>query len=671
MKRLFSVAVILAVLASLLVAVPAAAADGPPVIDVRFNSKPVLFDVDPIIQNGRTLVPFRRIFETVGAEVNWDANTRTVTGARSGRTVKLTIDSTTASVNGSAATLEVAPTIIGGRTMVPLRFISESLGLEVTYDAATKVANIIDANWPKRGGTVSFASWSAPEEKFNPWISDSIYDGYVYVPIFDSLFYLDDQGFNSRPGLAEWWETSADGKTYTFHLRRGVRWHDGEPFTAEDVWYTFHIAPHPEYQAQGNIGFDSLVGYEDYHAGRAKGISGIKIIDPYTISFTLAQTYAPFWYSLSTGIMPKHLYCPENDMIACSVPVKDLGTAKDPFRLNPVGTGPFKWSSYLSGQFYLLEANEDHYFGKPYIDRFLVKVLDQSTSTAQLETGAADLGVLQQRDIPSVQKMPNLSIIEYPDLGAQTLGMRVTMEPFTDKRVRQAVNYAIDKQALVNDLLGGHASLMYAPIHPMMWAYTEDLEKYQFNPEKAKQILDEAGWKLGPDGVRYKDGKPLQVEMLYPSGNPVRMASAPVIQNWLKAVGFDLQLSKVDFPTLLDKVIDSRTAAMWLIGWGWSNPEPDPSSQYAKQYIGPSNGNYWEWWTPRSEELLEAGLRTADIEKRTQIYHEWSRHYMEELPTLMLYSQNVIYGVNKRVHNYRPIPLAMGEVWNIWEWYVD
>lgn len=670
LKRLFGVAVILAVLASLLVAAPVAAG-GPPVVEVRFNGHPVLFDVDPVIRNGRTLVPFRKIFETVGAEVGWDQATRTVTGTRFGKTVKLTIDSTTAAVNGSPATLEVAPTIVGGRTMVPLRFISEALGLQVEYDAASRIANIIDNNWPKRGGTVSFASWSAPEEKFNPLFSSSVYDGYVWVPMFDGLFYLDDQGFTSRPALAQWWEISPDGLNYIFHLRRGVRFHDGEPLTAEDVRFTFEVVTHPDYQGPSNIGYDSLVGYDEYHSGKAEHISGIKVLDPYTIQFTLKETYAPFWYSLGLPILPKHLYCPESSMNACSVPVKDMSTARDPFRLNPIGTGPFKWSSYLSGQFYLLEANDDYYLGRPYIDRFLVKVLDQSTSTAQLETGAVDLGMLTRNDIKSIQKAANVRVIEYPSLVVQTLGMRATMAPFDDVKVRQAVNWAIDKQALVNDLLEGHGSMMYAPIHPMMWAYTEDLQKYGYNPEKAKQLLEEAGWKLGSGGVRYKNGQPLKVELLYPSGNPVRMASAPVIQNWLKAVGFDVQLSRVDFPTLLDKVITSRTAQAWLIGWVWGNPDPDPSSQFMKKYIGPDNNNYWEWWTPRSEELLAAGLRTTDIEKRTQIYQEWSRLYMEEGPAVMLYSPNDIYGVNKRVHNFRPLPIAMGELWNIWEWWVE
>lgn len=671
MKRLFSLLTAVAVLASLLVATPAAAAGGPPVVEVRFNGHPVHFDVEPMVRNGRTLVPFRKIFETVGADVTWDPSTRQVTGTRFGRSVSLTIDSATASVNGSPVVLDVAPTIAGGRTMVPLRFISEALGLEVTYDASTRIANIIDRNWPKRGGTVSFASWSPPEERFNPIMYQSVYDGYVISPIFDGLFYLDDNGFTSRPSLAQWWEISDDGLTYTFHLRKGVRFHDGEPFTAEDVRYTFEAIMHPDYQGGGNIGYDNLVGYEEFHSGNAPHVSGIQVLDPYTIRFTLKQVYAPFWYSLGVGILPKHLYCPESDYSQCSVAIKDLSTARDPFRLNPIGTGAFKWSSFLSGQFYLLEANDDYFLGRPYIDKLLIKVLPQATSTAQLETGNVDVGLITRRDIPTVQKMANVRVVEQPGMSVQTLGMRATMEPFNDVRVRRAVGYAIDRQALVNDLNGGHATMMYAPIHPAMWAYTEDLEQYRFNPEKAKQLLEEAGWKLSSDGIRYKDGKPLRVELFYPSGNPVREQSAPVIQRWLQTVGFDVQLTKVDFPTLLDKVITSRTAAAWLIGWVWGNPDPDPSSQFMKKYIGPDQNNYWEWWTPRSEELLEAGLRTTDIEKRAAIYREWSKLYMDELPAIMLYGPNDMFGVSKRLKNFRPLPTSGGEIWNVWEWWLD
>lgn len=282
-----------------------------------------------------------------------------------------------------------------------------------------------------------------------------------------------------------------------------------------------------------------------------------------------------------------------------------------------------------------------------------------------------DIAPLRSRtDAASAAKLPHVRVHTQPSMSVQTLGMRVTMEPFTDKRVRQAVNYAIDKKALVRDLLQGYGSVVYEPIHPMMWAYTEDVEHYDYNPERAKALLEEAGWQLGSEGVRYKDGKPLKVELLYPAGNPVREASAPIIQQWLKQVGFDVTLTKVDFPTLLDRVITSRTAQAWLIGWIWGNPDPDPSGQFSKKYIGPDGNNYWEWWTPRSEELLEAGLRTTDVEQRKQIYKEWVREYADQMPVIMLYSQNDILGVNRRLQNFNPTPLTAGELWNIWEWWV-
>lgn len=375
MKRVVSLAVVLAVLASLLLAAPAAA-NTPPNVEVLFNGHPVLSDVEPQIVNGRTFLPFRALFEKVGATVGFDAATRTVTANRFGKEIRLTIGSTTAYVDGRAVALDAAPFIHEGRTMVPVRFVGEALGMQVTWDGESRTVNVIDSSWPRRGGTVSFASWSPPEEKFNPIMSQSLYDAYVYSPIFDGLFYLDNLGFNPRPALARWWEISPDGLTYTFYLRQNVRWHDGEPFTAEDVRYTFEAIMHPDYTGPANIGFDSLVGYEEFHSGQAAHVSGIETPDPYTVRFRLKQTYAPFFYSLGIGILPKHLYCPEGEFSQCSVQVKDIGTARDPYRLAPIGTGPFKWSSYQSGQFYMLDANEDYYLGRPYIDHFLIKVLD-------------------------------------------------------------------------------------------------------------------------------------------------------------------------------------------------------------------------------------------------------------------------------------------------------
>ncbi len=668
MNRLVNLAVTLAVLASLLVAAPAAAA-GRPVVDVRFNGHPVLFDVEPQVVNGRSLVPFRKILEAMGAEVAYDASTQEITATRSGRTVKLTIDSTTAYVDGNAVSLEVAPVLMAGRTLVPMRFLSEALGVRVDWDGDTRVANLVDNEWPKRGGTVHQAMWSEPEEKFNPIISQSYYDSLINNLVFDSLFFLDDQ-WQPRPSMATHWDISDDNKIFTFYLRPGIKWHDGTEFTAEDVRYTFEMLTHPDYKGPGNIGYDSLVGYDEFHAGQTAHLSGIEVLDKYTVRFTLNKVHAPFLYSVGyTGMIARHLYCPEDSYSACTVPVADLGTDRDPHRTHPIGTGPYKWSKGVTSQYYELDAYDGYHLGRPYVDRLIWKVLAQETAVMHLGTGTVDVADVDRTELAVAESMDNITITEYPDLVWQYLGFNVLKEPFNDSEVRKAVAWAIDREAIVNDLIQGHASVLYTPIHPLQWAYAENVEKYPYSPEKASSLLQAAGWQLGSDGVRVKDGQRLSLELLYPSGNAVRMNTAPLIAQQLKAVGFDVTLSKLDFPTLLTKIGGNEHQA-FLLAWKINSPDPNQLDVFGKDQIGPDLNNMYNWWTAISEDLLHKGVETLDVEERMTIYEAWQQHVMnEELPVLPLYAPNRILGVNKRLHNYRPTPIS--ELWNSWEWWVE
>lgn len=661
LKRIAALAVVLAVLLSLM-AVPAAAA--PPLLEVRVNNHPVMFDAEPIIVNDRSLVPFRAIFEALGARVEWEARSRTVTATRQGTTVVLQIDNPTAYVNGAAVSVldGVVPIIHQGRTMVPLRFISESLGLDVKWDAAQRIANVVDDRWPARGGTLQSAMWSAPDGKFNPIIQSDLYTSFVTDQVFFGLFYLDDK-FTPRPGMAKYWDVSADNRTFTFYLRDGLRFHDGVPLTAEDVRFTFEAIMHPDYKGPRNVGFEVVDGYDAYREGRSDHVSGIKVIDSKTISFTLTEPSAPFFTdNLGYGIVPRHLYR--------DVPIADWGLpGTDPNLARPIGSGPFKWSSSAPGQFYILEAFDDFALGRPYIDRIIWKVLAQSTALAQLEVSAIDFADIDIRDLDTVAKMPHMQVIETPQLGYQYLGFNTRMAPFDDVRMRQAVAYAVDTEALVNDLLDGHGAQLFAPIHPLTWAYTEDgLNRYDYNPQKAGEILDSLGWTMGPGGVRTKDGKRLEVELIYPSGNQVRERSAPVIQAWLKAVGMDVTLTKLEFASLLDRILFKHNHQMALVGFSLS-VDPDPMPLYGQNAIGDGQFNFAQWTTPLSEELMLKGQRTLDIEQRREHYVQWQKHYAEEIPNYLLYTQNNIWGINKRVKNIKASPAQL--LWNSWEQWLE
>lgn len=662
LRRITVGALVLALGISAFAAVPASAETGGGGITVTFNGHPVLFDVTPQIMNSRTMVPFRKIFEAMGAKVSYDGDTRTVTGIRGNTTVTLQIDNTSAQVNGNSTELDAAPTIVSGRTLVPVRFIAESMGVEVTWDGDNRVVKLVDRNYPHRGGTIQLAEWSAPKGKFNPLVQLSAYDAYITTAVFDQLVLLDDK-LNPYPNLASSWDISDDGLAYTFHLRHDVRFHDGVPMTAADVKFSFEGIMHPDYGGNQNTGFDGMVGYDAYHSGKASEVTGLKVLDDYTVRFQMTAPNASFFMNslVPASIIPQHLWG--------SVPVADWGTSKDPANAHPIGTGPFMWGSVAANQFYELVRYDAYHLGAPYADRLIWKVLPQETGVAYLQTSEVDIADVKPADLAKMSTYSNITTDEIQDLSYQAFWMNTRRGPFSEKTVRQAADFAINKPAIINDLLKGHASQMYTTIHPLTWAYTDDVEHYDFNPDKAKALLDSAGWVAGASGIREKNGQKLHIAMYYPTGNPVRMQFAPMIAKWLRDVGFEVDLQKVDFTSLINRTSNSPfdfDAALY----GYTVAvDPDQLWMWSKEQIGDGLNNATGWTNPDAESLLHRAVATSDIDQRKALYTQWSKIYAEEVPTVLLYGDNKLYGVNNRVHNFKPGP--NNYYWNAYEWWVD
>lgn len=660
MKRFAALALIVAVLATFLVAAAPVSAAAPVAI-IRFNGHPVFFDVEPVIENGRTLVPFRAILEAMGAKVSFNATTQTVTADRFGTKVELVLGSSRAMINGRATTIPdgVVAKSIKGRTMIPLRFISESMGLTVRWDAQQRIANILDSKWPARGGTLQMAIWSAPDDVFNPILYETSYDYDVIGWVYQGLYNLDAAG-NPYGDLARYWTVSPDNLTMTFHLDKGARFHDGTPVTAEDVKFTYESIMHPNYKGVRDK-FDYLVGHDEFKAGNAREVTGIKVVDANTVSFTTKVPYAPFFWDLSFGILPKHLYGRT-----------DVGlwtTPRDPMAKKPVGSGPYKFVSYQPGQFYMLEAFEGYNLGRPYIDRVVIKVLSQETALAQLQVSAIDSAEIKVSDIPTVQKMSHLSLTETPQFVWQYLGFNTLAEPVNDKQVRQAIAYAVDADAIVSQLLEGHGGRMYHAIYPLNWAYTEEgINKYDYSPAKAEATLQAAGWRKGSDGIYAKDGKKLALELLYPTGNVVRMNSAPLIKSWLEAVGMQVTLTRMDVGSMFDKVETTDEGwQMFLGGWAGGIGDPDPRDIWSKAQLGLFN--FYNWWTPKSEDLMDRAVKTLDLDQRRALYAQWSVHFTDELPVYPLYMANAVVATNKRIKNLKASPV--GTFWNVYELYIE
>ena len=266
MKRFL--VLLLATVMTVASALPAFAARPEVKYPVTFNGHPVTFDVEPVNVNNRVFVPFRAIFEKMGADVQWDQASQTVTATRGDTRVQLVIGSTTARVNGTARTLDAAPFIQNGRTLVPLRFVSEAFGAQVEYDAATTAISIVDPNWPRRGGTLNLAMWNKPNGPLNPIIYDDTYGSNIAGLMYEGLWKYDER-FIPVPALAEYWEWDETNTKLTFYLR-DAKFFDGTPVTAQDVMFTYKAIWHPKYIGPRDAGFEDVLGYDDY----ANGISG-------------------------------------------------------------------------------------------------------------------------------------------------------------------------------------------------------------------------------------------------------------------------------------------------------------------------------------------------------------------------------------------------------------
>jgi len=313
--------------------------------------------------------------------------------------------------------------------------------------------------------------------------------------VFNKLVRLDDQ-LQPIPDLAASWELSADNLVWTFHLVEDVKWHDGTPFTAEDVKFTYETMKDPDVNSPFASNLDQ--------------VSDIEVVDDLTLKVTLDATYAPFLVKLADmSIMPKHLL--EN--------VADYQTTE--FQRNPVGTGPFALVEWQTGAFLRFTANPDYFRGKPAIDELVFKIVpDADVLSVQLETGEVDVveGVS-----PAVagrtEDNPDVDLVRYTAMRLRYLQLSQLNPLLQDKRVRQAIAYALDRQGIIDTILEGYGERCRTDYPPSSWVYNPNARIYDYDVPAAQALLADAGWEMGSDGVLVKDGERLEFDILVKAGD--------------------------------------------------------------------------------------------------------------------------------------------------------
>jgi peptide/nickel transport system substrate-binding protein len=506
------------------------------------------------------------------------------------------------------------------------------------------------------GGQVSIAMWSPPNN-FNALNTDSSYGFFNVNLMFETLVKLnEDVDFVGR--LAESWEVSDDQTQLTFYLNPDATWHDGTPVTAEDVEFTIWAISHPQIEVNRGANIAMLKGLDG--SKRPEGVDtveGVEVIDEHTIRFTANNPVDPrfFLELVGTGvwIVPKH--------ILQDIAPEEMDQAD--FWMNPtVGAGAFKFVTYETDQYVEYDRNEDYYLGTPHLDKLFVKIITPATMVAQLEKGEVDvtssggIGDVPLDDWERVQGLDNVDAYGYQDSGYQYMIINWDPEgPWVDKKVRQALAYAINRQLIVDNLLKGEGIVAQTPIIPVTYYYNPEVEgMYPYDPEQAKALLEEAGWDFDREVV-----------LLVPLGNIVRELSADIIQANLQDVGMNVSIEKMDFPTLMARFGDADFD-IGLVGWS-DVLDPDVRSQYHSdgQY------NFGSINSPVLDDLLDRGANTAEPEARKEIYDEFQMQFMEEMPVVALYWPLRLAAINNRVQNARHMITTNALTRNVHEWWVE
>ena len=513
---------------------------------------------------------------------------------------------------------------------------------------------------PKYGGTVKLSMFSAPPGLFNPVFYIDVYDGHIVDMVFDPLVTTDGEMKMTQARVAKSWSFNEDGTKVTFKLRDDVTFHDGKPLTARDVKFTYDVIAHPDYSGTRTPAVASLKGFAAARAGETEGIEGVKIINDYEISFEVEKFDVKLLLNRGYGILPYHLLG--------NVPVADM--PHHSFNDHPIGSGPYKFVNLVQDSHVVLEANEDYYLGRPYIDEVVWVVRNQEVSLMELEAGELDICNLTPQHPELIADWSHVSLINELQLTYQYMGFNM-QDPRFDKNVRQAFMYGIDRQTMVDNILLGYGTVLNVPIAPMHWAYNDQVNTYPYNPTKAKELLAASGWVLGSDGILVKDGEQFVVELMFPTGNQVRMESAPIIRQYLGELGVKVELNTVDFATLLQRTFarpqpyQADQFDMVLLGWQL-DVDPDQTSTFHTKSWG--GNNYVGYGNPEIDALLDRGLSLITAEERTPIYHEMQRILNDEVAYVFLYAPNGLYGINNRIQG---LELDHRNPWhNIHEWWI-
>jgi len=455
-----------------------------------------------------------------------------------------------------------------------------------------------------------------------------------------------DKDLNIVGDLAESWDISDDGLILTFHLRKGVKWHDGYPFTADDVLFTYQLTVDPKTPTA--------------YAGDFLKVKRAEVIDSHTFRVTYDKPFAPALTSWSASILPRHL-----------LDGKEI--TKSPLARHPIGTGPYIFKEWIPGQKIVLVSNPDYFEGRPYIDGYIMRIIpDMATMFLELRAKGIDrmnLTPLQYtRQTENNLFRKNFNKYRYLSFAYTYLGYNLENPFFKDKRVRQAISYAINKEEIIKGIMLGLGQAATGPFKPGTWAYNPNVKKYPYNPEKAKKLLSDAGWRdTDGDGILDKDSNPFIFEIITNQGNEVRAKCAEIIQRRLADIGIKVKIRIIEWAAFVNDFINKRRFDATILGWTITL-DPDLYDVWHSSKTKPGELNFISYKNEEVDDLLEKGRSTFNRTERKRCYDRIQEILAEDQPYTFLYVPDSLPIVSSRFKGIKPAPLGIG--YNFIKWYV-
>jgi peptide/nickel transport system substrate-binding protein len=481
--------------------------------------------------------------------------------------------------------------------------------------------------------------------------------------IFSGLTRLDDQ-LRPVPDLAESWDVAPDGLSLTFHLRPGVKWQDGSPFTSADVIWTYNT-------------WLNLTGTTTLQYHLRDAVLQIQPADPpeSTVRFWLKKPYAPILSDLAAPILPKHLLG--------DVPLAQLDASD--FTFKPVGTGPYEFSDHKEGENVILAANPNYYGGPPNISRvaFLVAP-DPQVAVNALSQGTLSLAEVPQAAWEEYARRPGiqslLTLARYADPSYYFVAFNVRAgHALSDPRLRQAWALALNKEPLVSAATGGAGLPIWGDINPASWAFAPDAPRLNNDPARARQLLTAAGWTdTNGDGIVDKGGEPLKISLYVRADDPARRKAAELMGPPLAAVGISTTVVPVDFESVINAKIDPLHDPPFdfhAMVMGWDNQSPDPDdyalfhSSQIRSKSNPNGLNYIGYNSAEYDELSRKARSEYDPGKRAALYAQIQALLAQDLPYYFLWADQHYMVLSHRVQG--PINLASPRyLWNVEKWWI-